>query len=526
MKRGFTLVELLAVIVILAIIALVATPLIFNIIDHSRKSAAKSSAFGYVDAVERELALDDLDESKYNIQVNKKIFINENSFFSNLNINGNKPTSGIIILNKNKSVSKADLCVDNYYVSYDGLNTSIVSNNCDFDIESTLTYKIVEDINIKSGTETCVNNNGTYSDSCYFSGDRNKITSNKILYTGFIWDIIGIEENGDLVLISEQPLTTISYGNYDSLDESYVGKWLNEVFREKIKGTDLELNLKKITLLSKDEYLKYNGTNSYLDTRTSMWLRDPKDNNQLKIVNNSGGISNVSPNEAHGVRPVITIENNFVTGTGTYDNMYKIIMDKTSSNNDSVSSLKNGDFVKLGDKYTVRVTDNKTLKVTLHGILNQMSSFSNRKYAGSNLENYLKNTFSNDSSVKNYIDTTNHVFNIGNYNLGGDYETVKTETYTGYIALPTIGELFSGSDLFIQIQNLNNTVSYLPNLSNQTNNQWLLSPCTDCNYEIGYNGFEKITNNNTYGIRPTFYLKNNLVIKSGDGSPNNPYVIQ
>ena len=81
MKRGFTLVVLLAVIVILAIIALVATPLIFNIIDNSRKSAAKSSAFGYVDAVERELALDDLDESKYNIQVNKKIFINEKADF-------------------------------------------------------------------------------------------------------------------------------------------------------------------------------------------------------------------------------------------------------------------------------------------------------------------------------------------------------------------------------------------------------------------------------------------------------------
>ena len=33
MKKGFTLVELLAVIVILAVIALIATPIVFNIIN-------------------------------------------------------------------------------------------------------------------------------------------------------------------------------------------------------------------------------------------------------------------------------------------------------------------------------------------------------------------------------------------------------------------------------------------------------------------------------------------------------------
>ena len=43
-KKGFTLVELLAVIIILAIVALVATPIILNVVEDSRKSAAKSEA--------------------------------------------------------------------------------------------------------------------------------------------------------------------------------------------------------------------------------------------------------------------------------------------------------------------------------------------------------------------------------------------------------------------------------------------------------------------------------------------------
>lgn len=51
-KKGFTLVELLAVIVILAVIALIAVPMILNVVEKSRNSAFKDSvlnAFGQVE---------------------------------------------------------------------------------------------------------------------------------------------------------------------------------------------------------------------------------------------------------------------------------------------------------------------------------------------------------------------------------------------------------------------------------------------------------------------------------------------
>ena len=53
-KKGFTLIELLAVIVILAIIMLIATPRVLDIIEDARVGAAKSSAMGYINALERE----------------------------------------------------------------------------------------------------------------------------------------------------------------------------------------------------------------------------------------------------------------------------------------------------------------------------------------------------------------------------------------------------------------------------------------------------------------------------------------
>ena len=52
-KNGFTLIELLAIIVILAIIAVITVPIILNIIENSRRGAAKDSAYGYKDSINK-----------------------------------------------------------------------------------------------------------------------------------------------------------------------------------------------------------------------------------------------------------------------------------------------------------------------------------------------------------------------------------------------------------------------------------------------------------------------------------------
>lgn len=51
-NKGFTLVELLAVIVILAVIALIATPTVLSMIEEARQGAAKSSMQAYVKGME------------------------------------------------------------------------------------------------------------------------------------------------------------------------------------------------------------------------------------------------------------------------------------------------------------------------------------------------------------------------------------------------------------------------------------------------------------------------------------------
>ena len=55
-RKGFTIIELLAVIVVLAVIALIAIPVITSVIDKAKQGALKDSAYGILDAGEMYLA--------------------------------------------------------------------------------------------------------------------------------------------------------------------------------------------------------------------------------------------------------------------------------------------------------------------------------------------------------------------------------------------------------------------------------------------------------------------------------------
>ena len=110
-NKGFTLVELLAVIVILALIALIATPIILNVINDAKKQAAKDSAYGYMDAVEKYIVSSELEDKsiqdgRYSVEeLNKKI-----------SVKGSTPDNGTIKI-KSKTVKSYDIGIDGYAVS-------------------------------------------------------------------------------------------------------------------------------------------------------------------------------------------------------------------------------------------------------------------------------------------------------------------------------------------------------------------------------------------------------------------------
>ena len=122
-KKGFTLIELLAVIVILAIIAIIATPIILNVIDTAKKGAKESSTLGYIDAVEKQVMMSQVDTSATNISAGTYSVAQLTAL--KVDVKGEKPvdTSVLIIGTKGEVTEGWFTYPDSEYkIYYDGKN--------------------------------------------------------------------------------------------------------------------------------------------------------------------------------------------------------------------------------------------------------------------------------------------------------------------------------------------------------------------------------------------------------------------
>ena len=161
MKKGFTLIELLAVIVVLAVIALIAIPLITNVIATSKKESAVDSVYGYVDAIEKNVALGQLDSSKGIIVPSNSVISMEDAAqaetLENMKVKGTKPDYAEITFS-GKKVSTAVFCMDGYNIKYENKKASVVS-------EDYCANAKVKEVNVKNPEIVFDGNNGeaTYS---------------------------------------------------------------------------------------------------------------------------------------------------------------------------------------------------------------------------------------------------------------------------------------------------------------------------------------------------------------------------
>ena len=190
-KKGFTLVELLAVIVILAIIALIATPIILNVINDAKKEAAKDSFYGYMDAIEKAIIVNDIDEEEgfptpdpngcYNLkELNKKV-----------NIKGTNPKiadAAKVCLKEGTTTRLTGVEIDEFTFAYDGKELTQTKNGTTEDTKNYKVYTNGTEIYYNPGTgkkcTTAVSTPGTKS-GCMkwyaFNDDDKSSTVNVIL---------------------------------------------------------------------------------------------------------------------------------------------------------------------------------------------------------------------------------------------------------------------------------------------------------------------------------------------------------
>ena len=127
-QKGFTLLELLGIIIILGLIILIAYPIVVEIISDSKIDSVTSSTYSYIRAVESTIAKDAMnhpgDTYTGTYQIQKKEIVNTSDHTKLLVVaKGTYPTGTLVI--RNGVVKSATLKLDGFKLTYDGKKVKV-----------------------------------------------------------------------------------------------------------------------------------------------------------------------------------------------------------------------------------------------------------------------------------------------------------------------------------------------------------------------------------------------------------------
>lgn len=236
MKKGFTLVELLAVIVILAVIALIATPTILNMINKAKKGAFVDSSIYAIDAAYTYFTLhEEVD------------FVD----VSDLDLNHKATITGYIQKKDDVTavISSEQFCFIGTNETYE-----LYENSC-------------EEKNIYTGTKL--------ANKSYTSLEN---TSEKIKYAGHDWYVY--KDNGDSVTLIMYAVVE-KLNRYTNLKQDIFGSNYQTV-----TPCLMEKSEKYCYYVSENDYVAYNWNNSIQREILYNWLENNAILNKAKEEGN------------------------------------------------------------------------------------------------------------------------------------------------------------------------------------------------------------------------------------------------
>ena len=258
MKKGFTLVELLSVIVILAVISLIATPKLVGVVETSRKSAKENSAKGYINSVNDQIVSNEFDEETTTIK--------DGTYFTallkevyKLDVSGEEPSDDSWVTISNAAVTEYSLKFSGYVV--DSTKDTVKGNVRSHDMCIIMNAK-------RKGTKTvgdsygCDLGDGTIRRFFYLSGDTTSLT----------------------LIMDKNLVEDVSNANVTSKLSNATKDW------------DVTATIPTINQISKDSEI-HSFITKNLDT--NFWTT-------TGIVSSTG--HSVTTSGTAGIRPIITIE--------------------------------------------------------------------------------------------------------------------------------------------------------------------------------------------------------------------------
>ena len=228
-KKGFTLIELIAVLVIMAIIALIATPLVMNIIRKARISADKRSVDAYGRSIELAIASYLLDTGKFPTEVSE-LTIEYSGNQVECTTTQINPDSSVYLSNckvNNREVSNYSYGSDKKVKTYK-VGDTVSYNNIDFYVikdsgakEDTVTLLkaeplTVDEVNLYGGVGTANNHVNMYvtsdtSASYYQKAVDNNGYGGMVYYTSETCNCLNEGCNNNTGCTTDYELSDIKY---------------------------------------------------------------------------------------------------------------------------------------------------------------------------------------------------------------------------------------------------------------------------------------------------------------------------
>jgi len=543
-RNAFTLVELLAVIVIMGLILLIVFPTMSKMINNNDQQEFDSyydlveeAALTYANKLKDELGsgndvgchmvtLEELIEEEY-VQKFSDSKITCRTGINSIKIRNNK---GKISANFNLKCTEDDEEIYNFGSD---------------DHDECKPYEISEDTNIKTKLELDdgITKTETTDNNIYITGEN---PNNYIWYSGKLWRIVSYNELTEIVkAVTVNPITSIYYNHLDESNflGSDVETWINNEFLVSLKDSqnflinsnwnstpntnmdidptsNAKLKKSKVGLINTFEYGKIK---QWYSTSNKTWLlSEGTDGNSLYSDTN---IQTSKSTTIYGIRPAVTFSSSVLiySGTGTEEDPYIIDSSENSTGKkgDLINTRYSGEYIKFANNiYRIVSVDNKYTKVIgMTSRIKNMYSDNHFDYASSSLKDDLLSKY--NESYKSYMVKGDYCLDtINNSNLVYHSPACLTHSRINnsiLIGLPKIGDLFTTS--------IEGVDEY-----------WTLNPNTEIvdgnHYNSTINTIKPDGSVSTAVISEkketidVFYLDSSVRIKSGSGTKLDPYVIE
>ena len=345
-----------------------------------------------------------------------------------------------------------------------------------FYLDSRKNVKNKENLLVNTITNNSKDNIKKINGNYYFYNDAK---NNYLTYSNLTWRIIKVTKDKEIVLILENPITTLAYGKGKTYKTSYITTWLNnkntessgilennlnnkEKYLMKTKTCiDKISNIKNITckktnsdnylsLLSIVDYINTGAEKSFINTNVYTYLINKKNENKIWYITDEGKLDTSDGEDIYGIKPTITIKPTTIlkNGDGTENNPYIIEEEKRLF----------ASYVKLdNDIWQVYDEEETNIKLVLNNYVKLYNKplehiYSNNDYIHNDtirgsMAYYLNKNYLNNLTYQKSILTNYYI----NYYYGEDTEFDYTKIWNKKIDtkvyMPTIGDIIFNNNL-------------------------------------------------------------------------------